>query len=304
MVNVIPPDHADDVPIVEPNQHDDVPFVPEHVLVDEDEDPKEDEFKEEEDPKEEEDDMEVDIEEDGNELELTYLYEEVDPLNPLPPVSESEPEDAIEVKNPIKHKDETVPASVHEVGKSSTAPFLREDDDVLLPGLKRRDINSLFGQMASLSRRLCSHKTAHALVEKKGKTKEKYHGTLILDSGNEVRSSVEQRTAVMEKLVEKLGNAEDKIECKKLKKELEEARIMPPKSAPLTQAAIRRMIKENVDAAIAAERARQANAVNDARGSRLVRGQDAAPVVRECTFAFMKCNPTTFHGTEGAVELL
>ncbi|GJR99665.1 putative reverse transcriptase domain-containing protein [Tanacetum coccineum] len=79
---------------------------------------------------------------------------------------------------------------------------------------------------------------------------------------------------------------------------------MPPKSAPLTQAAIRRMIKESVDAAIAAERARHANAGNDARGSGPVRGQDAAPVVRECTFAgFMKCNPTVFHGTEGAVEL-
>ncbi|GKC40796.1 hypothetical protein Tco_1053180 [Tanacetum coccineum] len=71
---------------------------------------------------------------------------------------------------------------------------------------------------------------------------------------------------------------------------------MPPKSAPLTQAAIRRMIKESVDAAIAVERARHANARNDARGSGPVRGQDVAPAVRECTFAgFMKCNPTAFH---------
>ncbi|GJZ40150.1 hypothetical protein Tco_0586713 [Tanacetum coccineum] len=78
---------------------------------------------------------------------------------------------------------------------------------------------------------------------------------------------------------------------------------MPPKSAPLTQATIRRMIKESVDAAIAAERARHANAGNDARGSGPVRGQDVAPVVCECTFAgFTKCNPTAFHGTEGAVE--
>ncbi|GKD20405.1 hypothetical protein Tco_1222108, partial [Tanacetum coccineum] len=36
--------------------------------------------------------------------------------------------------------------------------------------------------------------------------------------------SVEQGTAAMEKLVEKLGNAEDKAECKKLNKELEEER--------------------------------------------------------------------------------
>ncbi|GKC72488.1 hypothetical protein Tco_1118371 [Tanacetum coccineum] len=79
MVNIIPPNHVDDVPVVEPNQHNDVPVVFEPVLVDEDEDPEEDEFEEEEDPQEEEDDMKVDIEEDENEFELTYPYEEVDP---------------------------------------------------------------------------------------------------------------------------------------------------------------------------------------------------------------------------------
>nr|GFD16359.1 hypothetical protein [Tanacetum cinerariifolium] len=63
---------------------------------------------------------------------------------------ESEPNDEIEVENPIEHEDETVPASI---------------------------------------------------------------------------ISVEQGTDAMEKLVEKLGNTEDKVECKKLKKELEEARF-------------------------------------------------------------------------------
>ncbi|GJT72273.1 hypothetical protein Tco_1031559 [Tanacetum coccineum] len=181
MVNVIPPDYVDDVPVVEPNQHDDVPVVPELVLEDEDEDPEEEEFEEEEEPQEEEDDMEVDIEEDENEPELTYPYEEVDPLNPPPLASESEPEDVIEVENPIEHEDETVPASVHKT-------------------------------------------TTNALVEKKGKAKDEYYGKLILDLGNKVRSSVEQGTATMEKLVERLGNAEDKVECKKLKTELKEAR--------------------------------------------------------------------------------
>ncbi|GJW81096.1 putative reverse transcriptase domain-containing protein [Tanacetum coccineum] len=52
---------------------------------------------------------------------------------------------------------------------------------------------------------------------------------------------------------------------------------MPQKSAPLTQVAIRRMIKESVDAAIAGD----------------------AYVVCECTFAgFMNCNPTVFHGLD------
>ncbi|GJV44143.1 hypothetical protein Tco_1428679 [Tanacetum coccineum] len=72
----------------------------------------------------EEDDIEVDIEEDENEPELTYPYEEVDPLNPPPPASESKPEDVIEVEDTVESEDETVPASVHEVGESSTAPFL------------------------------------------------------------------------------------------------------------------------------------------------------------------------------------
>ncbi|GKA32547.1 putative reverse transcriptase domain-containing protein [Tanacetum coccineum] len=64
------------------------------------------------------------------------------------------------------------------------------------------------------------------------------------------------------------------------------------------------MIKESVDAAIAAERVRHANTGNEARGSGPVRGQDAAPIVHECTFAgFMKCNPTVFRGIEGAVKL-
>ncbi|GKG48251.1 hypothetical protein Tco_0510136, partial [Tanacetum coccineum] len=80
-----------------------------------------------------------------------YPYKEVDPLNPLPHASESEPDDEIEVENPIEHKDETVPSSVHEVGESSTAHVLRKDSNGILPSFMKRDINSLFSRMASLS---------------------------------------------------------------------------------------------------------------------------------------------------------
>ncbi|GKA56491.1 putative reverse transcriptase domain-containing protein [Tanacetum coccineum] len=234
---------------------------------------------------------------------------------------------------PHEEEDEIMEVDIEKMRIKRKPEDVIEDIDGLLPSLMRRDINSFFGRMASLSRRLCGREMAHALVEKKGKAKDEYYGKLILDLGNEVRSSVEQGTAAMEKLVEKLGNAEDKAESKKLKKELEEARfsniflriqnervkrnlywtrvraheffkIMPPKSAPMTQAAIRRMIKESVDAAIAAKRARQANVRNDASRSRPVRGQDTAPAVCECTFVgFMKCNHTVFHGTKGAFEL-
>nr|GFC61643.1 hypothetical protein [Tanacetum cinerariifolium] len=117
------------------------------------------------------------------------------PLNPPPPASDSEPEDAI------------------------------EDSDGLLLGLMRRDINSLFGRMASLSRRLCCREMAYTLVDKIGKAKDEFYGKLILDLGNKVRSNVKQGMTIIEKLVEKLGNVKDKVECKKLKKELKEARF-------------------------------------------------------------------------------
>ncbi|GKE10373.1 hypothetical protein Tco_1413924 [Tanacetum coccineum] len=204
----------------------------------------------------------------------------MDSLNPPPPTSESEPDDEIEVEDAVEPKIKTVPISVYEVGESSTTAISQED--------------------------------AHALVEKKGKAKDKFYGKLILDLDYEVRSSVEEGTTAMEKLVERLGNIEDKVDCKKLKKELEEARlffvwrdrIMRPKSAPMTQAAIRRMIKESVDADIVVERVRQVNVINNASGSGPVRGQDTAPAVHEYNFVgFMKCNPSVFHGIEGAVEL-
>ncbi|GKA86308.1 hypothetical protein Tco_0808019 [Tanacetum coccineum] len=121
MVNVIPPDHDHDVPVVEPNQHDDALVVPEPVLEDENEDPEEDEFEEEEDPQEDEDDIEINIKEGENEPELTYPYEEVDPLNPLPPASKSELDDEIEAENPIEHEYKIVPVSVYEVEQGTAA---------------------------------------------------------------------------------------------------------------------------------------------------------------------------------------
>ncbi|GJV68086.1 putative reverse transcriptase domain-containing protein [Tanacetum coccineum] len=66
---------------------------------------------------------------------------------------------------------------------------------------------------------------------------------------------------------------------------------MPPNSAPLTQVAVRRMIKESVNAAIATERVRHANAGN-ASGFGQARGQYAATPVFEKTesiFGISKC---------------
>ncbi|GJX97473.1 hypothetical protein Tco_0353271 [Tanacetum coccineum] len=90
MVNEIPPDHVDDVPVNEPNQHDDVPVDPEHVLVDGDE----------------------------RTRNKTNLRKKILKKKKM---IWSLSDDEIEVENPNEHEDETVPVSVYEVGESSTA---------------------------------------------------------------------------------------------------------------------------------------------------------------------------------------
>ncbi|GKC92790.1 hypothetical protein Tco_1158232, partial [Tanacetum coccineum] len=66
--------------------------------------------------------------------------------------------------------------------------------------------------------RVCIRETAHALVKKKGKEKDIYYGKLIVDLGNEVRCSVGEREDVLEDLIKEFGNADERAECKKLKK--------------------------------------------------------------------------------------
>nr|GEY47553.1 reverse transcriptase domain-containing protein [Tanacetum cinerariifolium] len=241
MVNVFSPDHVHDLPKVKPNQ-----LVP--ALVDENEEPEEEEFKdeeefEEEETQEEKEDMEVDIGEEENEPELIFPYVEVDPINLPQPALDLESKDVVKVEDMVEPEDETVLNSVYVVGQPSTTTFLREDSNSLLPSFMRRNINSLFSQIASLTTRV-----------------------------------IREREAVLEDIIKEFSNAKERVECKKLKKELEEARV---------------------NEALTAHRDRRVN-VSGASGSR----QGEAPTARECTFSgFMKCNLIVFHCIDGAVEL-
>ncbi|GJY81883.1 hypothetical protein Tco_0494634 [Tanacetum coccineum] len=69
-----------------------------------------------------------------------------------------------------------------------------------------------------------------------------------------------------------------------------------------------KLVSDRVVAALAQDRATRGN-TNGAGGfggntGGNAGGQGGAPPARECTYSsFMKCNPTSFHGNEGAVEL-
>ncbi|GJU30539.1 hypothetical protein Tco_1174128 [Tanacetum coccineum] len=230
----------------------------------------------------------VDENEEPEEEEEFKDEEEFEEEEPQEEEDDMELENVIEVKNVVEPEDKTIPASVYEV-------------------------DSLFGWIASLSIRVCGQDTVHALVKKKGKAKDKYYGKLILDLGNEVRSSVEEGMAIIENLVKRLGNAEERNECKELKKDLEDPRGVvfeerlneaidvlvedeespssEPRGSPL------------VNAVIPADRASRGSTrgnVGGYGGS----SQGGAHTACKCTFVgFMKCNTTIFHGVEGAVEL-
>ncbi|GKF95078.1 hypothetical protein Tco_0287813, partial [Tanacetum coccineum] len=66
----------------------------------------------------------------------------------------------------------------------------------------------------------------------------------------------------------------------------------------LTSEAADQLVREGIEAALRAERERVRMEATRARGPA------EGPVARECKFAeFLKCGPTQFHGTKGAVGL-
>nr|GEV07914.1 putative reverse transcriptase domain-containing protein [Tanacetum cinerariifolium] len=79
-------------------------------------------------------------------------------------------------------------------------------------------------------------------------------------------------------------------------------KIMAP--TRMSHAAIEKLVADKAAEAIAADHA-QRNATSRQRNNENgAGGQDRAPPVLECTFSsFMKCNPTPFHGKEGAIKI-
>nr|GEV06041.1 putative reverse transcriptase domain-containing protein [Tanacetum cinerariifolium] len=85
---------------------------------------------------------------------------------------------------------------------------------------------------------------------------------------------------------------------------------MPPKrrsqtnpQPTLTQEAVDQLVRDGIEVAIRDERERVRMEATRAGGP--ARGPAAAPMARECSFTrFIKCGPTQFHGTKGAIGLV
>ncbi|GKE61540.1 hypothetical protein Tco_1511907, partial [Tanacetum coccineum] len=70
------------------------------------------------------------------------------------------------------------------------------------------------------------------------------------------------------------------------------------KAPAMTQAAIRKLVADNVIAALEAQAANMANTDNTTRPKE-------APVARQCSYKeFISCQPINFKGTEGTIGLI
>ncbi|GJS01350.1 reverse transcriptase domain-containing protein [Tanacetum coccineum] len=76
----------------------------------------------------------------------------------------------------------------------------------------------------------------------------------------------------------------------------------PTSAAPaMSQAAIRKLVADSVDAALEAQAATMANTDNTNRNT----GHSGTPVARKCSYQeFMSCQPFNFKGMEGVVDLI
>nr|GEU48901.1 hypothetical protein [Tanacetum cinerariifolium] len=329
---------AADIPEVKPAQLELAPAIPDFLEEDPEKEPEEGP-KEEEEFKEKEKEIDINLDDEINEAEVISPYEMMGSPKTPP------------------HKPDT---SSDSEGESSSAAYVDGDGDSLTPGYMRRDINCLFGLVQSLSRWL----HAHALAQDMEKENYRRYAKLDLDLGvkEQFSSRVEHRVTVLEDRFIKFGDAKDREENKKLKRELEETRlsrdrverdlyrmrvwahefygemvrvravreegsseavdvlatlgetsphkprgsprdsqIMPPRR--MSQAAIEKLISDKVAESIVIDRATKGDAGGAGGLAGETGGPAEAPAVRECTFIrFMKCNPATYHGTEGAVE--
>ncbi|GJR85572.1 putative reverse transcriptase domain-containing protein [Tanacetum coccineum] len=227
-------------------------------------------------------------------LSSTYPYEEVDPLNPPPLVSESEPEDVKEMMYQIELVMKCVLVwSKERLQLKSWLKILVMEKTKLSVNVEEKV------EYKKLKKELEEARLSNTFLRIQNEQVERDLYWTRVRAHEFYQEMIRKGFVFEERPNEAIDVPVEDVESSSPKES-----IMPPKSAPMTQAAILRMIKESVDATIAAEQARQANVRNNASGSGPVRGQDTAPTVRECTFVgFMKCNPTVFHGLEGAVEL-
>nr|GEX42936.1 G-type lectin S-receptor-like serine/threonine-protein kinase At4g03230 [Tanacetum cinerariifolium] len=250
---------------------------------------------------------------DKDDAEVINLYEEADPHNRPPPTSDEETEFAPPVVQIVDVDNIPIPPVVQfrnfYVGESSASRDLLEgNDEVCVPGPMPCDLRSVHRGVKRLSKQVhdrykTEKRIARVLRQEELRRNGQVFDITALDSA--VRANTFESSKMM-RLITDLSREFSELKCQNRKAE----ETMPPKrrsqtnpQLTLTQEDIDQLVQNGIAAAVREERERVRREATRAGGP--AREPVTAPIARECSFAsFMKCGPTQFHGTEGAVGLV
>nr|GEW04519.1 retrotransposon protein, putative, Ty3-gypsy subclass [Tanacetum cinerariifolium] len=234
------------------------------------EDPK---MEEEEEEGEEEEEMDIGDKMDDPEIINPYEIKEGE-LPPPPADSDTSSDSESEVEAEDEDKDEaatvgTITRAPYSVQPLSGTTYVgsRSSRKVFAPGLIGKDVDILHRKVKSLAQQMFD-------MERRSETRE--------------HRELKQSVSTLEDQIRGLM-LKDKEEKERLKKKL---RVSQQEKEQIDQAFCHMIdwIRKQFGVEIPP-------CMGDG-------GQDRAPLVRKCSFSsFMKCNPTPFHGKEGAIEL-
>nr|GEZ07594.1 putative reverse transcriptase domain-containing protein [Tanacetum cinerariifolium] len=239
-------------------------------------------MEEEEEEEEEAEEEEMDIEDEMDDPEIIYPYEIEESELPPPPSdsdtsSNSEPEVEAEDEDGDEATVGTITWASYSVPPFSGTIYVGSGSSckVFAPGPIGNNVDMLHRKVKGLAQQRFDRANAEYSTFKRLGEMDRYLSGISTKRRSEAREhyKLKQSVSTLEDQMRGLM-LKDKDENERLKKKLRFRVEIPP--------------------CIGGEGS-NANETG---------GQDRAPPVRECTFlSFMKCNPTPFHGKEGAIEL-
>nr|GEZ30551.1 hypothetical protein [Tanacetum cinerariifolium] len=291
----------------------------------------EEEPEEEEEQEQEEDEAVEDDEEDD--AEVINPYEEADPHNRPPPTSDEETESAPPVVQIVDVDNIPIPPVIQfgnfHVGESSALRDLLEgNSEVCVPGSMPYDLRSMHKGVKRLSKQMHDRykrdkRMAKILRQEELRRNGQAFNSTALDLAEEPSIHIAPVPRADDPYVmvrdTARGTREDEdVDIVALRDTQPpesrgspcDSQTMPLKRRSqtnpqliLTQEDVDQLVQDGIAAAIRDECERVRREATRAEGS--AREPMTAPIARECSFSsFMKCGPTQFHRTEGAVGLV
>nr|GEV97909.1 hypothetical protein [Tanacetum cinerariifolium] len=271
----------------------------------------------EEEPEEEEEDEDMENDEDDD-AKVINPHEEADPHNRPPPTSDEETKFAPPVVQIADVDDVPIPPAIQfgsnfHVGESSDMRDLLEgNSEVYVHGLMCCDLKSVHRGVKRLSKQMHDR---YRMEKKMAKFSDKRNFArmakhLTLQLWTQRAEELSRWEAWVRGRIPNSLRFQEEPSIHTAHVPRADDPTMPPKrrsqtnpQLTLTQEDVDQLVQDGIAAAIRDERERVRREATRAEGP--ARDPVTTPIAQECSFTgFMKCGPTQFHETEGAVRLV